>query len=187
MSIVKKYKILWSVLIVILGLNVWLLYGKVNLQQRMDTLQAEILQKEGSVSRFSQPVTFTSNYSFMNNPIGLVAIFTDYGCTSCVIAEIKYLNEWKQKFNNTLQVYYIGESEDYLEQFGAKFTYTKIETTGDLFSVPLPIGNPIVVMIDKNHNVHAIHTNDLSRPGSEQRRTNFYKRVNSLFIAVYGD
>ena len=186
MSMAKKYKILWCVLIVFVGLNVWLLYGKINLQQQVNTLQAQTLQKEGAVSMVAEPVHFTGSGNITEKPVGLVALFTDYGCTSCVIAEIKYLNEWNKKFSNTLQVYYLGSSERYLEDFGAEFGYQTVESANNLFSVSLPIGNPIIVMIDENDNVQSIHTNDLTRPGSDRRRANFYKRVESLFTAVYG-
>jgi hypothetical protein len=166
-------------------MNIWLLYGKADLQQQVNRLQAQVLQKEEDISQITEPVKFTGSH--YTKPLSLVAIFTDYGCTSCVVSEIQQLNKWRQKFEGTLQVYYTGESENYLEQFEGQFPYEDIESVNGLFNVSLPVRNPIIAVVDKNGNVQTLHTNDLSRPGSDQRRINFYKRANSLFKVVYGD
>jgi len=171
------------VLIIFVGLNIWLLYGKVDLQQQVNTLQAKALQNKEDIAQMTEAVKFTGPN--LNKPLSLVAIFTDSGCTSCVVTEINYLSKWRKKFNGTLKVYYMGKSDEYLEQFGAEFPYKKIESANNLFSVSLPFGNPVVALVDKNGQVQAIHTNDLSRPGSDQRRANFYKRINSLFELIY--
>jgi hypothetical protein len=190
MSETKKYKLLWGVLILFAGLNIWLLYGKTSLQQQVNMLQAENLHKNGVLSQMTEPVRLTPADSELNyslNSIGLVVLFTSHGCKSCVVAEIEYLNRWHQKFDEHVQVYFLGHSKQYLEQFGAEFPFRKIDSANDLFNVSLPIGNPIAAVVDENNYVQAIHTNDLSRPGSKQRRANFYRRVESLFNAVYGE
>ncbi len=180
-----NHKVLWGILIVFVGLNIWLLYGKVDLQQQVNRLQANTLQKEEDIAQITEPVQFIG--SDFQKPFSLVAIFTDYGCTSCVVTEIEYLSKWRKKFNNTLQVYYIGKTDEYLEQFGAEFPYKKIDSASNLFTVSLPVGNPVVALVDKNGHVQSIHNNDLSRPGSDRRRANFYRRMNSLFQLVYGE
>lgn len=164
-------------------------YGKVNLQQKVNLLQAESIHEAGLFSVIAEPVRFIFFKSQAKTepprPLTLIAVFTDYGCTSCVIAEIEYLNEWNKAYNNTLEVYYRGISKGYLEQFGAEFDYQEVAAEEKLFNVAMPVGNPIAVVVDENQYVQAIHTNDLSRLGSEQRRENFYRRVESLFRSVY--
>jgi hypothetical protein len=184
MSATKNHRVLWGMLIVFIGLNIWLLYGKANLQQQVNRLQAQALQKEEDIAQVTEPVEFTG--SDFQKPLRLVAVFTDYGCTSCVVTEIEYLSKWNKKYSNTLKAYYLGETAGYLEQFGAKFSYEKIESVNNLFTISLPVGNPVIALVDANGNVQSIHTNDLSRPGSDQRRENFYQRMNSLFQLVYG-
>lgn len=185
MSATKNHTVLWGMLILFIGLNIWLLYGKVDLQQQVNRLQAKNLQKEEDIAQMTEPVQFTG--SDVQKPMSLVAIFTDYGCTSCVVTEIEYLSKWQEKFDNTLQVYYLGQTDEYLEQFGAEFSYEKIESVNNLFTISVPVGNPVVALVDKNGHVQSIHTNDLSRPDSDERRSNFYRRMNSLFQLVYGE
>jgi|SRR5699024_2858284 len=183
MSINQKYKILWGVLILVAGLNVWLLYGKINLQQSLNRLQSQKIQK-AELSMISEAVRFTDTGSFLGKPLQLVALFTDYGCTRCAVSEIGYLNKWHKQYQNMLKVYYLGSSKKYLKDLGAEFSYRTIDSANHLFSVAVPTGNPIAI-VDEYGMVHAIHTNDLTRPGSDRRRAHFYERVRSLFSAVY--
>src|SRR5699024_8107567 len=81
----KIYKILWGVLILVAGLNVWLLYGKINLQQSLNRLQSQKIQK-AELSMISEAVRFTDTGSFLGKPLQLVALFTDYGCTRCAVS-----------------------------------------------------------------------------------------------------
>lgn len=181
----QRYYLLWGLIILFIGLNIWLLYGKISLQQQISRLQVEVVENGNEFSMINEPVEFSGSKTTSPPPIRLVAIFTDYGCGSCVISEIKHLNKWQDKFDNTVQVYYDGETENYLEEFGAEFEYEKINSIQNLFSISLPIGNPIITLVDERNNVQSIHTNDLSRPGSDQRRINFYRRMESLFESVY--
>lgn len=183
----QRYKVLWAVLIIFIGLNIWLLYGKVNLQQQVNRLQAVNLQKAGIVSMTAEPIKFLGHELPAAKSFKMVAVFTDYGCGSCVISEIEYLNKWYQSYPNTLQVYYQGNTDDYLEGFDAEFEYQKIESANNLFNVAITFGNPVAAIVDVNNTVQALHTNDLIRPGSDRRRANFYNRVESLFESVYGE
>lgn len=187
---INKHTKLWGTLIILISLNIWLLYGKASLEQQVNRLEAQNMQKSGILSQMVDPVQFTpadTDLNFPTKSIGLVVLFSGSGCKSCVVAEIEYLNRWHQKFDGHVQVYFLGQSKQYLKQFGAEFPFKKIESASDLFNVSLPIGNPIAAVIDQNNYVQAIHTNDLSRPGSKQRRANFYQRAASLFNSVYGE
>jgi hypothetical protein len=177
-------KILLGLVIIFTGFNIWLMYDKINLQRQVNRLQVDIVENGNEFSVITEPVEFYGP-EISSTPVRLVAIFTDYGCGSCVVSEIEYLNKWQDKFNNTIQVYYEGETEKYLEEVGADFKYRKVNSAQELFSISLPIGNPIIALVDEGNNVHSIHTNDLSRPGSDRRRSNFYNRMQSLFESIY--
>lgn len=179
-------KLLWGIAVLFIGLNIWLLYGKVTLQQQVNRLLAQTIREEADISIISKPIQFTGSNSAGKVPLDLVVVFTNTGCTSCIAAEIEYLNEWNETFNERLQVYYLGTANEYLEDFGAQFDYNMAESVRDLFTVAMPLGNPFSVIIDGNSNVQVIHTNDLSRPGSDRRRALFYERAESLFRSVYG-
>jgi len=187
----RKIIVLYTVLVVFIALDIWLLYGKVRMQQKVSSLQANLSQKGRLGSGSKDLVRYVPLESAAdppgNKPIRLIALFTDYGCIHCVQAEIGYLNKWDQNYPHTLTVYFKGASTKYLRQFGAKFNFRKVQSLQTLVNVSLPVGNPIVVAVDKNNNIQAIHTNDVSRPGSDLRRTNFYGRERSLFNSVYGD
>lgn len=185
----RKTVVVYTVLAVFVALDIWMLYGKVNLQQKVNSLQASLSQKGRLVSGNEKLVRYIPRKSEdppADKPVKLIALFTDYGCTHCVQAEISYLNKWDQNYRYTLTVYFQGTSKKYLKQFGAKFDFEKVQSINSLFNVSLPVGNPIVVVIDQNKNVQAIHTNDISRPGSDLRRANFYRKTKSLFHSVYG-
>jgi len=182
-----KFKIFWSVLIILVGLNIWLLYGKLNLQQEVNRLQVESLKKAGITSTTTEPINFSGPELAVAKPLKMIAIFTDYGCGSCVISEIKHLNDWSRNYPNALQIFYQGATNNYLEEVGAEFEYQEVESARDLFNVTMPVGNPIAVIVDENNTAQILHTNDLSRLGSDRRRTNFYKQAESLFASVYGE
>lgn len=185
----RKSIILYIMLVIFVGLDIWMLYGKVNLQQKVNSLQASLSQTGRLVSDSEKLVRYIPSKSIdpsADKPVQLIALFTDYGCTHCVQSEIVHLNKWKRNFRHTLAVYFQGSSKKYLKQFGAKFDSKKVQSINNLFNVSLPVGNPIVLVVDKNNNIQAIHTNDVSRPRSDLRRANFYRRTKSLFNSVYG-
>ena len=165
------------------GLNCWLLYGKYQMNRQVQTLKALNIHGNPQKSLADKYIQFTGLFDKIN-PLTLVAVFTDMGCNSCVIAEIKFLNEWSKKWPHTIQVYYEGSIKNYLEKYGADFSYQKVDYPERLFNTALVFGNPVVAVVDRNGIVQSLHTNDLSKPGSDQRRTNFYKRISSLFKLI---
>jgi hypothetical protein len=187
MSQKRKYSVLWDVLIIFMGLDIWLLYARTDLKQQVRSLQGVAIQKNGATSALAHAIRFTPAQEVADDPkppLALVAVFTDYGCGHCAKAEIRHLNKWKKNFPGTLRVYYTGSSPKYLKNFGAKFSFKMIGSAKNLFPVSLPIGNPLVVLVDQNNDVQAIHTDNTSRPGSDQRRVAFYQRMQSLFTAI---
>lgn len=184
-----KYRLLWGLVIILIGLNVWLLQGRIGLRQKVNRLHLEMVQKGGVLSKLSTTIRFTGQKESSDSklPLRLVAVFTEYGCEHCTRAEIQYLNRWNKQFNHCIQVYLISNSNNFLRRFGASFPYQTISSTKNLFSVSLPIGNPLVVLVDANGDVQAIHTNNTNIPGSDIRRAAFYKRMKSLFQSVYGN
>jgi len=173
----------WFLLILMVGLNIWLLYGKYQLNIQLKTQKALNAHTQPQKSLADKPIRYTRSFN-TKYPFLLVAVFTDAGCNSCMINEIKFLNKWSKKQPQTLKVYYTGNIEEYLEGYGAKFSYSKIDFPDKLFNTPMIFGNPVVTVVDSNGVVQSIHTNNLSRPGSDLRRKNFYNRANSLFNAV---
>lgn len=190
MSKAIKYNLLWSLVVVLIGLDVWLLQGRTGLRQKVSHLQAEMIQKGSALSKLSTTIRFTGHKKIANDPkppLRLVAVFTDYGCEHCARAEIRHLDWWNKRFQHTIQVYLISPAKNLLNSFGATFPYKTISSAKGLFSAPLPIGNPLVVLVDKNDDVQAVHTDNTNIPGSDRRRIAFYKRMTSLFQSVYGN
>jgi hypothetical protein len=186
----KKHKMLWGLVLILIGLDVWQLFGRVNLEQQVSRMQVNTIQKDGLLSDFAQNIRYTPPEAVTANdskrPLELIAVFTDYGCVHCAQAEIRHLNNWRKRFPGTIQVYFTGASRQYMKDFGAEFSFKKIKSTRNLFNISLPIGNPLIVLVDHNNEVQAVHTNNTSRPGSDQRRNVFYERMKSLFSAVVG-
>jgi len=184
----KNYKLLWSLLSLLLILNVLALYGRVNLQQQVEQLQYRVLLTENPIIAPLGNIRFAhaaASKEFKVKPISLIAFLTDYGCTSCLSAEIRYLNEWNQKYTNSVKAYFVGESINYLEKYGANFEYKTQINPEELVNVYLPISNPVILVVDERGTVHSIHTNDTPRPGSDRRRDEFYYRTASLFDTFY--
>lgn len=182
---IKNYKISGALLVIFIGLNVWLLYEKVNLQQENNLLQDRVLINEISVENKEELVQFnppeTGTQFPQQGTFGLIAIFTDKGCNPCVKEEIEYLNKLNDSFNNMVKVYYTGIIPEYLEGHGARFNYSNVKSPENYFNIKLPIDNPVSVLVDGNNTVQSIHINDLSKPGSYKRREIFYARINSIF------
>jgi len=173
----------WVILLLMVGFNVWLLYSKYNLNSKVKNLEALNTHKYPQKSIANKSITFLGSLD-SKNPVTMLAFFTDKGCMSCVLSEINMLNEWHQKFPESLQVYYTGKSKNYLDKYGAKFSYQNINNPEKLFDSSIVFGNPVVLVVDSGGTVQSIHTNDLSREGSDRRRAIFYRRVISLFTAI---
>lgn len=181
----SRYKLIWGVLILFGVLNLFLLFRNVNLHRQLNITKEKLLLKNVAVQMSDNIIRYTPiNSQSISDSLRLIALFTDVGCGSCVKEEITYLHKWQKQFKNNLIVYYKGNAVNYLEGHGATFNYYTIKSADSLFSKNLPLNNPIVLVIDQNNIVQAVHTNDLSYPGSYDRRANFYKRISSLFETV---
>lgn len=179
-----KIHYVWALLLTTMILNGWLLYEKYQLNENITTLKALKIHKYGQKALIDEPLKFKDSWN-ESNRIKIVAIFTDYGCTSCVDAEIQFLNYWIEQYPTTIQVYYSGSEKKYLEKFGAKFSYLEIDKPHKLFNESLIFGNPVLAVIDSNGMVLLLNTNDTTRPGSEQRRKIFFQKAKSIFESVY--
>lgn len=180
----NKNAYVWGMLLLMMVLNSWLLYEKYSFTDKLNTLQALQIHHFGQKALVDKPLKFKGTWK-ISNPIMLVAIFTDYGCTSCVVAEIEYLNKWVTQFPNSVKIYYSGNEKKYLEKYGASFSYLQIAKPEKLFDKALIFGNPILAVIDSQGTALMLNTNDTSRPGSAQRRMLFHYKVNSIFDSIY--
>ena len=165
-------------------LNIFLLYTNIQRQNRITILTGRLIaceQKNVHLTNKDANLTLPKDFINNKNPISLITIFTDRGCSPCVADEISFLNNLNRKYHPFINVYQIGGFEHYLNRYGAVFEYRNNEHLSELSS--LIVDNPISLIIDRNNTLLLIHK---AETGNPEKSRIFFERVESLFESVYG-
>jgi len=175
-------KILIATIIV---LNIFLLYTNIQRQNRVNILEGQLTKCEQQIISTTQtnediqlPVSLINN----ENTLSLITIFTERGCSPCIIEEIKLLNDMYSEYEQFINIYLIRGSRGYLTRMGAMFRYENLTTMPNLLNIH--IDNPVSFLVDRNNTVQLIHKAETGNPEKSRR---FFERVESLFESVYGN
>ncbi len=112
----------------------------------------------------------------------LLTLIKDNVCGSCLINEIKYLNDINSEFKDHIKIYYEGYKNN-LTGLGASFEIIEVVNIPDKFQIPVNIiDNPASFVIDKNGYVLLYHK---AIPVLPESSAKFYEKVTSIFQSVY--
>ncbi len=176
------------IFIFMIGLNVLLLFKNYKNHFVMSKLQSKIIRLENS-----NYIITNSNieevqkldlekFSINNKKLMLLTLIKDNVCGSCLINEIKYLNDINSEFSDHIKVYYEGYKNN-LTSLGANFEIIEVLNLSDKFQISDHIiDNPASFVIDKNGYILSYHKAISSSPESSAK---FYDKVKSIFHSVY--
>ncbi len=173
----------YFVITVLLIFNIFMLYQNLQRENRVGILSHQLADCErstGNPAMNTASVHLPGDLFSSDNTLSLVTLFTDRGCSPCVIDEIGLINNLYEKYNQYMNMYLLDGHERYLLNLGAQFRYEVIESTPELDD--LRISNPVSLLIDHNGTVHQIHYAEI---GNAEKSSLFFLKVSSLFEAVY--
>ena len=172
------------IIITIILLNLFLLYTNTQRQNRISILTNQLIACERQSvrsSKYHDEIHLPGNLVNNKNTLSLITLFSEHGCSPCVIEEIRLLNETYFRYAQFVDIYILGDSEKYLTNRGAVFHFENLTYIPGLEDVN--IDNPVSFLVDRNNTIQLIHKAETGNPEKSRR---FFERVESLFESVYG-
>lgn len=177
-------KYLYFIIPILFLLNLFLLHTNVERQDTINALNAQLIFHEDKmqthVAKFS-PVP--GAIELPASGLYLVIVFTDQGCVSCLSYEIPNAEKFINSFGSNSLVYLVSHNwnTEYLNRHGAGFSYTAIESHGQLIETDYAFINTAAFIVDASGIIHDVY---LAETGNREKSERFYQRMNSLFNSI---
>ncbi|MDR9417599.1 hypothetical protein [Gracilimonas sp.] len=165
-------------------LNISLLYqvSHLNNTDNNTSNTVEVFDKWGPESIGTSHAKINhSEIEIPDSGIVFTVVMTDFGCNSCMVNEIRLLNDLYSDFPNKIAVYIHSNDNSYLEQFKNTFPVQVISNKENILDNTFEFSNPIGLIIDSNKLVQSIHMAQPENPGD---RNFYYKKIESLLSSL---
>lgn len=175
-----------TIFLLLICLNIFLIYSNTQRQNRVILLTSQLQNCEqfGTNLYFNdRAAIFDKDIFNSDNIFTLVTIFTEQGCSTCNIDEIRFINKFHKEYNSFYHAYFVGARPNYLRSIGANFSYQHINTHPEIEFLNITYSNPVSFIIDRRNNILFIHQAEI---GNAYKSRIFYERVTNLFESIYG-
>ncbi|MEW6506768.1 MAG: hypothetical protein AB1432_03365 [Bacteroidota bacterium] len=123
--------------------------------------------------------TKINNRIELSNIFNLLIIISDNGCQICIDKMIALINGSEEKYKKYFNVFFLG-NDNFINKV-LQLSYKKITKIEDVIITNSNIQQPILFLIDKNHNIILEHVIEVQNP---QLTSEFFKRVKIILNSV---
>ncbi|MCF7859966.1 MAG: hypothetical protein K9N07_11710 [Candidatus Cloacimonetes bacterium] len=184
-----KNKIKYGFIFILIAGYVILLYKLTELKNENKALVTKYISLHSRFYEHDEKASLLNpvEYRYKNIELGLVdsvessyqlvSIIGEEGCPTCIITEIHDLNKLHNKFPSQVKVFHVGEREQFLEKFGIKFDYTKIDSIESILPQLPKYNLPMSLVINPRKVIVDLHR---AESGLEIKSNLFYERIAEL-------
>lgn len=187
MVIIKKYRIVISILIILNLITLIDNYLNKKLILKYKNNLEAITLRFYDKGQLLNPTSHLYREIYLNpilvkpqKSIMLVALFNKHDCPVCIKQTVNILNEIQNNNNGILNAFYIGDSTDssrFINKYDCNFPIHIIANEQELFLNEFDFPSTSVILIDNNNLIHSIYR---AESNNKSKLMTFFKKVDFL-------
>lgn len=179
-----KLKLVYIFLVCLAGLNLFLLYTNVQRQNEINNLRSSNSKTTAASTPILSKEATLIHPDIALKPDGLSfsIIVPQNSCSSCLEFEVPNINDLYREYPDQVQLYILGQDEQFLSPYGFTHTSQVIDPMKPVFDHEFDFVNPVAVITDSEGIIHKFYAAEV---GNVEKSDRFYKRIESFFNAIY--
>lgn len=180
-------KVSYAVISILVAMNIFLLFNGNKVKENYIKLYEEYSEISNNLTTESTNVVENGsivhpevNFVEADSGIFLAIFIPQNSCPDCLDYEITNLNQFYTNHEKNVKVYLVARDSltEKNSNYNIDFTYDIINPTAKLFSVKVPVSNPIAILTDESGTIYSAYFSEI---GNEDKSNKFYEKMRKFF------